>query len=162
MEQLELNISKCKANVRPQLILSVVNSFRQESRKDPTVAANQLSWKFDKLSVRENRALRQGSHSIIFIMDGGETPNFVTEILLLKCAHYVREKIRMHFPAEVDTFCMQTTQMARSFVRFKRPQIGIKKVYAKFRRKGMKKVSDNLLAKDLMVWYRLKKAMDFA
>ena len=54
-------------------------------------------------SERQDRQLRNGSHSNVGIMDGGQIPKFVLEILLLGPKDPMRAKfIEVHFIAHVD------------------------------------------------------------
>ena len=60
---------------------SLVSSIRHEMRKHSATVQNRLNGKLDKLSERQEIPLRSGSHSNVVIMDGGEIPKFVLDIL---------------------------------------------------------------------------------
>ena len=82
---------------------SVVGSIRREMRNHSAMVKKRLNGKLDKLSERQDRPLRNGSHSNAVIVDGRELPKFVLDILSLGPKHPVRDKfIEVHFLAHVD------------------------------------------------------------
>ena len=84
---------------------SVVGSIRREIRNHSVLVQNRLNGKLDKLSERQDRALRNGSQSRVVIMDGRELPKFVLDILSVGPKHSVRDKYNeVHFLADVDKF----------------------------------------------------------
>ena len=102
-EKLETKKSKSREEVRPEPMPSVVSSTRCEMRNHSAMVQNRPNKKLDKLSERHDRPLRKGSYSNVVIMDGGEHPKFVFELLLLGPKHPVRVKFYiLHFFADVD------------------------------------------------------------
>ena len=82
---------------------SVVSSVRREMRNHSAMVQNRPNGKRDKLSERQDRPLRNGSHSNVVIMDGPELPMFVLDILSLGPEHLVRDKFNeVYFHADVD------------------------------------------------------------
>ena len=79
------------------------SSIRHEMSKRSALVQIRLNRKLDKLSERQERPLRNDSHSTIVIMNGGELPKFVLDILLLGPKHPMRDKsFEVHFIADVD------------------------------------------------------------
>ena len=70
--KLETNRSKVSEKVRPELMSSVVSSKRRETRNHYAMVQSRLNGELDNLSERQDKALRNGSHSNVVIMDGGE------------------------------------------------------------------------------------------
>ena len=102
-EKLETNRSKIMEKVRPELMQSVVNIIRREKKNPSSMVQNRLNGNFDTLSERQNRQLRNCFQSNVEIMDGGQIPKFVLEILSLGPMDPVRAKIiEVHFFAHVD------------------------------------------------------------
>ena len=84
--------------MRPEMMPSVVSSIRREMRNHSAKVQNRLNGKLDKLSDRQDRPLRNGSHSNVVIMDGLELQKFVLDILSLGPKHPVRDKFNeVHF-----------------------------------------------------------------
>ena len=82
---------------------SVDRSIRRQMRNHSTMVQNRLNEKLIKLSERQDRPLRNGSQINVGIMDGGELPNFVLDILSLRTKNRVRDKFNeVHFLADVD------------------------------------------------------------
>ena len=82
---------------------SVVGSIRREMRNHSAMIQNRLNGKPDKLSERQDRPLRNGSHSNVVIIDGRELPKFVLDILSLEPKYPVRDKFNeVHFLADLD------------------------------------------------------------
>ena len=89
--------------MRPELMPSVVGSIRLEMRNHSAIVQNRLNGKLDKMSERQDRPLRSGTHKNFVIMDGRELPKFVLDILSLGPKHPVRHKfIVVHFLADED------------------------------------------------------------
>ena len=62
-----------------------------------------LNDKLARLSERQDRPLRNGSHKNVVTLDGVELPKFVLDVLSLGPKHPVRDKfIEVHFLADVD------------------------------------------------------------
>ena len=102
-EKLETDRSNFRQNVKPELMASVVSCIKREMRNHSAMVQNRLNGKLDKLSEREDRPLRNGSHSNVVIMDGRELPKVVLDILSLRPKHPVRDKFNeVHFLADVD------------------------------------------------------------
>ena len=102
-ENLETDRSNFRENVRPELMPSVVGSIRREMRNHSEMFQNRLNGKLDKLSERQDRPLRNGSHSNNVIMYGRELLKFVLDILSMGPKHPVRDKLNeVHFLADVD------------------------------------------------------------
>ena len=81
----------------------LVGSIRREMRNQSAIVQNRLNGKLDKLSERQDRSLRNGSHSNVVIMDGSELPKFLFDILSFGPKHPVRDKFNeLHFLADVD------------------------------------------------------------
>ena len=91
-EKLKTDRSKFREKVRPELMPSVVSSIRREMRNHSAMVQNRLNKKLDKLSERQERPLRNSSHSNVVIMDDSELPKFVLDILSLGPRHPVRDK----------------------------------------------------------------------
>ena len=79
-KKLATDRSKFRQNVRPELMPSNLCRFRREMRNHSAMVQNKLNRKLDKLSERQDRPLRNDSHSNVVIMDGLELPNFVLDI----------------------------------------------------------------------------------
>ena len=95
--------SKFRQNVRPELMPSNLCRFRRDMRNHSAMVQNKLNEKLDKLSERQDRPLRNDSHSNVLIMDGLELPKFVLDVLSLRPEHPVRDKFNeVHFLADVD------------------------------------------------------------
>ena len=119
--------SNFRENVKPELMPSVVSCIKREMRNHSAMVQNRLNGKLDKLSERQDRPLRNGSHRNVVIMDGRELPKFVLDILSLGPKHPVRDKFNeVHFLADV-----RITLRVRSFVKLRSPQNGMQKIYAK-------------------------------
>ena len=102
-EKSEKDRSNFRENVRPELMPSVVGSIRRDNHSG--MVQNRLNGKLNKLSERQDRPLRKGSHSNIVIMDGREHSISVLDILSLGPKHPVRDKFNeVHFLADVDNF----------------------------------------------------------
>ena len=133
-EKLETDRSNFRDNVRSELMPSVVGKIRREMRKHSAVVQNRLNGKLVKLSERQDIALRNGSHSNV-IMDGRERPKFVRDILSMGANHPVRAKFNeVHFLADVDKLIRELRENnteGEKLVKFRRPQKGMQKTYAK-------------------------------
>ena len=82
---------------------SVVGSIRREMRSHSAMVQNRLNGKLDTMADKQDRPLRNGSHSNVVIMDDRELPKFVLYILSLGPKHPVRDKFNeLHFLADVD------------------------------------------------------------
>ena len=94
-----------------------------------------LIGKLDKLSDRQDRPLRNGSHSNVVIMDGRELPKFVLDILSFGPKHHVRDKfVEVHFLADVDPLVRELRENkteGEKLCVIDRPQNGMQKMYAK-------------------------------
>ena len=102
-EKVETNRIIYRENVRPELMTSAVSRIRREMRNHSAMVQNRLNGKLDKLSERQDIPLWTGSRSNVVIMDGGELPNFVVDILSLGPKHPRRDKFNeVHFLADVD------------------------------------------------------------
>ena len=102
-EKLETDKIKFMENLRPELMPSTVISIRREIRNHSAMVQNRLYGKLDKLSARQDRPLRNGSHSNVVKVDGCELPKFVLDLLSLGPKHPVRDKFKeVHFLADVD------------------------------------------------------------
>ena len=91
-EKFETERSNFREKLRPELIPFVVGSIRREMRNHSAMVEKGLNEKLDKLSERQDRPLRNCSHSNVLIMDGRELPKFVLDILSLAPKHPVRDK----------------------------------------------------------------------
>ena len=67
-EKLETDRSKFREKVRTELMPSVVSITRREIRNPSAMVQNSLNRKLDKLPERQNRPLRNGSHSIVVVI----------------------------------------------------------------------------------------------
>ena len=103
-EILETDRSKFREKVRPEWMPSVVSSISLEIGTHSTVNQNRQNGKLDKLSERPDRPLQNLSHSNVIIMDGGELPRYVLDVLLLGSKHPVGNKFNEvnHLLADVD------------------------------------------------------------
>ena len=102
-EKLATDRSNFRENVRQGLMPCLVFSIRREMRNQFAMVKNRLNGKLDKFSERQDRPLRNGTHSNIVIMDECELPKFVLDILSLRPKHPVRHKFNeVHFIVEVD------------------------------------------------------------
>ena len=130
-EKLETDRSNFWETVRPELMPSVVGSIRREMKNHSAMVQNRLNEKIDKLSERQDRPLRNGSHSNVVIMDGRELPKFVLDILSLGPKHPVREKFNeVHFLADVDKLVRElraNNTEGRSFVKLRSPRNDMQK-----------------------------------
>ena len=101
--KIETDRSNFRENVKPELMPSIVSCIKREMRNHSAMFQNRLNGKLDKLSERQDKPLRNGSHINVVIMDGREIPKFVLDILLLGPKHLVRDKFNeVHFLADVD------------------------------------------------------------
>ena len=73
--------------VRPELMPSVVSKIKREMRKYSAVDQNRLNGKLDELSERQDRPLRNGSHSNVVILDSDELPKFLLDVLVVKMTY---------------------------------------------------------------------------
>ena len=79
------------------------SSIRCEVRNHSAMAKNRLNGKLHKQSMRQDRLMRNGSYSKVVIMEGGEWPKFVVDILSFGPKHPVRDKYtEVQFLADVD------------------------------------------------------------
>ena len=62
-------------------MLSVVSSIRREIRNHSAMVQNRLNGKLDKLSERQDKPLRNGSHGNVLMMDCGEFLKSVLDVL---------------------------------------------------------------------------------
>ena len=70
-----------------------------------------LNDKLAKLSERQDRPLRNGSHNNVVTLDGVELPKFVLDVLSLGPKHPVRDKFNeVHFLADVDRLVRELTE----------------------------------------------------
>ena len=87
---------------------SVVSCINREMRNYSAMVQNRLNGKLDKMSERQDRPLRNGSHSFVVIMDGRELPKIVLDILSLGPKHPVRDKFNeVYFLADVDKLVLE-------------------------------------------------------
>ena len=77
----EIEKSKFKEKVKTELS-SVFSSFRPEIMSLSVVIGYRLTRKLDKLSKRENRPLRNGSHCNMAMRDGREFPEIEFDDLI--------------------------------------------------------------------------------
>ena len=84
----------------PPVVEILRGSIRREIRIHSALVQNSLSEKLDKLS---ERSLLNGSHSNVVMMDDGELPKFVLDILSLGPKHPGRDILKEeNFLADVD------------------------------------------------------------
>ena len=92
-----------RKEVKKELLLSIVYSIRKEMRDHSELIRKRLNDKLVKLSERQDRPLRNGSHNSVVTLDGVELPKFVLDVLSLGPKHPVRDKFNeVHFLADVD------------------------------------------------------------
>ena len=114
-EKLETDRSNFRENVRPELMPSIVGSIRREMRNHSAMIQRRVNGKLDKLSGRQDRPLRNGSHSIVVKMDGREPPEFVPYILSMGPKNPVRDKFNeVHFLAEVVKLVRELREINKS------------------------------------------------
>ena len=114
-EKLETDRSNFRENMRPELMPSFVGSIRREMRNHSAMIQRRVNGKLDKLSGRQDRPLRNGSHSIVVKMDGREPPEFVPDILSMGPKNPVRDKFNeVHFLAEVDKLVRELRENNKS------------------------------------------------
>ena len=70
LEKFETDRSNFREKVRPELMPSVVGSVRREMRDHSAMVQNRLNGKINKLSERQDRPVRNGSHTNVVTMDG--------------------------------------------------------------------------------------------
>ena len=147
--------SNFKENVKPELMPSVVSCIKREMRNHSAMVQNRLSGKLDKLSERQHRPLRNGSHRNVVIMDGRELPKFLLDILSLGPKHPVRDKFNeVHFFADVNKLVRELRENNTEGEKLCENEESAK-WYAKNVRetpldRGVKKVQDYLKANDLL------------
>ena len=72
-------------------------------RDHSELISERLNDKLAKLSERQERLLRNGSHNNVVTLDGVELPKFVLDVLSLGPKHPVRDKFNeVYFLAVVD------------------------------------------------------------
>ena len=124
-------------------------------RNHSAIVQNRLNGKIDKLSERQDRPLRNGSHSNVVIMVCREFPKFVLDILSLGPKHPVRGKFNeVHFLADVDKLVRELRENNTEGEKLCEIEASAK-WYAKNIRetsldRGVKKVHDYLKANDLL------------
>ena len=92
-----------RKEVKKELLPSIVFSIRKDMRDHFELFSKRLNDKLAKLSERQDRPLRNESHSIVVTLDGVELPKFVLDVLSLGPKHPVRDKFNeVHFLADVD------------------------------------------------------------
>ena len=154
-EKLVTDRSSFREKVRPELMPSVVSCIKREMRGHSAMVQNRLNGKLDKLSERQDRPLRNDSHSNVVIMDGPELPKFVLDILSLGPKHPVRDKFNeVHFRADVDKLVRELRENNTEGEKLCEIEASAKR-YAKNVRetpldRGVKKVHDYLKANDLL------------
>ena len=154
-EKLVTDRSNFRENVKPELMPSVVSCIKREMRNHSAMVQNRLIGKLDKLSERQDRPLRNGSHSNVVIMDGREFPNFALDILSLGPKQTVRDKFNeVHFLADVDKLVRELRENNTEGEKLCEIETSAK-WYAKNVRetpldRGVKKVHDYLKANDLL------------
>ena len=82
-EKLQTNRNNFREIVKPELMPCVVSCIKREMRNHSAMVQNRLNGNFDKLSERQYRPQRNGSHSNVVITNGRELPKFVLDILSL-------------------------------------------------------------------------------
>ena len=90
----ETDRRKLRENVRPELMPSAVSSIRCERKNHSAMVRNRLSGKLAKLSEGQDILLRNGSHSKVAIMDGGQLPKYVLDVLLLRTKQPAIDKFK--------------------------------------------------------------------
>ena len=155
LEKLETDRSKLRENVRPELMPSVVSRIRREMRNHSAMVQNRLNEKLDELSLRQDRPLRNGSHSNVVIMDSIELPKFVLEILSLGPKHPLRDKFNgVHFLADVDNFVSNLRENKTEGKKLCKivasAKWNAKSVRETPMNRGVKKLHDYLKANDLL------------
>ena len=107
--------------VKKELLPSIVYSIRKVMRDHSELISKSLNDKLAKLSERQGRHLRNGSHNNVVTLDGVELPKFVLDVLSLGPKHPVRDKFNeVHFLADVDRLVRElrrTTLMVKSYVK---------------------------------------------
>ena len=92
-----------RKEVKKKLLPSIVYSIRKEMRDHSELFSKRLNDKLGKLSERQDRPLRNGSHNNVVTLDGVELQKFVLDVLSLGPKHPVRDKFHeVHFHADVD------------------------------------------------------------
>ena len=153
--KLQLDRSKVRENVRPELMPSIVSSLRHEMRNHSAMVKNRINGKLDKLSERQNRLLRDGSHSNVVVMDGLELPKLILDILPLGPKHAVRDKfIELFFHEDVDKLVRESREIKTEGEKLCEIEASAK-WYAKSVRetpmdRGVEKRHDYLKANDLL------------
>ena len=154
-EKLETDMSSFRENVKPEQMPSVVSCIKREMKNHSARVQNRLNGKLDKLSERQDRPLRNGSHSNVVIMDGHELPKFLLDILSLGPKHPVRDKFNeVQILADVDKLLRELRENKTEGEKLCEIESSAK-WYAKNVRetplhRGVKKVHDYLKANDLL------------
>ena len=92
-----------RKEAKKELIPSIVYSIRKEMRDHSDLISKRLNDKLAKLSERQDRPLRNGSHNNVVKLDDVELLKFVLELLSLGPKHPVRDKFNeVHFLADLD------------------------------------------------------------
>ena len=154
-EKLEIDRSNLRENVKPELMPSVVSCIKREMRNHSAMVQNRLIGKLDKMSEKQDRPLRNGSHSNVVIMDGRELPKFVLDIISLGPKHPVRDKFNeVHLLADVDKFVRELREKNTEGEKLCEIEESAKWYAENVRERpldrGVKKVYDHLKANDLL------------
>ena len=92
-----------RKEMKKELLPSVAYSIRKEMRDQSELISKRLNDEFGKLTERQDRSLRNGSHNNVVTLEGVELPKFVLDVLSLGPKHPVRDKFNeVHFLADVD------------------------------------------------------------
>ena len=92
-----------RKEAKKELLTSIVYSIRKEMRDLSELLSKRLNDKLAKLSERQDKPLRNGSHNNVVTLDDVEQPKFVLDVLSLGPKHPVRDKFNeVHFLADVD------------------------------------------------------------
>ena len=92
-----------RKEVKKELLPSIVYSIGKDMKDLSGLISRRLNDKLAKLSKRQDRPLRNGSHNNVITLDGVELAKLVFDVLSLGSKHPVRDKfIEVHFFADVD------------------------------------------------------------
>ena len=92
-----------RKEVKTELFPSIVFSIRKEMIYHSELISCRLNHKLAKLSERQDRPVRNGSHNNVVTLDGVELPKFVLDVLSLSPKRQIRDKSNeLQFFAAVD------------------------------------------------------------
>ena len=111
-DELETDRSKFSEKVGPELMPSIVSSIRREKRNQFALVHEELMEKL--INCQRDRIDHCRYNSNVVIMDGGELPVFVLDVLSLKPEGQMRDKFNeVHFIAETDKLVPELPRFCR-------------------------------------------------